>query len=222
MAAFDAKARFFRQWRAIVNLSLNSIFRPFTARQLASNQTNSIMKKALYILSAVALATAISISSAVAQSSTLIGPHVGYDADIEELFFGVNGVFDLPFQIGDATLRGNPEFSYFLIGDSPGFSSTLWTITLNALYPLTMEFADTYVGAGLAISRWSFDYDGDFFSKGAGIIIDPSTSETDLGLNAKVGANFGRESKFKPFVEAGIVIGDGSRIYAQGGARFAI
>jgi len=179
------------------------------------------MKKTLYILSAVALATAFSISSAVAQ--TLVGPHVGYDADVEELFVGANAVFDLPFQIGDATLRGNPEFSYFLIGDSPGFSQSLWTITLNALYPLTLEFADTYVGAGLAISRWSFDYDGDFFSKGSGIIIgDLSTSETNLGLNGKVGANFGRESKFKPFAEAGIVIGDGSRIYAQGGARFAI
>ncbi|HEY5565237.1 MAG TPA: hypothetical protein VIL33_06575 [Rhodothermia bacterium] len=177
------------------------------------------MKKTLYVLSAVALATALSISSAAAQ--TLIGPHVGYDADVEELYFGVNGVFDLPFQIGDATLRGNPEFSYFLMGDSPGFSQTLWTVTLNALYPLTLEFADTYVGAGLAISRWSFSYDGDFFSKGGGIILD-DYSETDLGLNAKVGANFGRESRIKPFAEAGIVIGDGSRIYAQGGARFAI
>lgn len=180
------------------------------------------MKKALNILTLVALATAFSTSAAVAQSGALIGPHVGYDADIEELFFGVNGVFDLPFQIGDATLRGNPEFSYFLLGDSPGFSQTLWTITLNALYPLTLEFADTYAGAGLAISRWSFDYDDDFFSKGAGIIIDPSRSSTDLGLNAKVGANFGRESKFKPFAEAGVILGDGTRIYAQGGARFAI
>ncbi|HUF11135.1 MAG TPA: hypothetical protein VMO47_17570 [Rhodothermales bacterium] len=180
------------------------------------------MKKTLYILSAVALATAFSISTAVAQ--TLIGPHVGYDADVEELFVGANAVFDLPFQVGESTLRGNPEFSYFLIGDTPGVSSSLWAVTLNALYPLTLEFADTYVGAGLAISRWSFDFDAnDLFSKGSGIIFDDfSTSETNLGLNAKVGANFGRESSFKPFAEAGIIIGDGSRIYAQGGARFAI
>jgi opacity protein-like surface antigen len=208
----------------IAVINLNSIFSRVTARQVASTKPTVIMKKALNILSLVALATAFSTSAAVAQSGTLIGPHAGYDADVEELFVGANAVFDLPIQLGDATLHGNPEFSYFLIGDDPGVSTSLWTVTLNALYPLTVEFADTYVGAGLAISRWSFDFDtNDFFSKGTGIIIgDLSRSETNLGLNAKVGANFGRESSIKPFAEAGIIIGDGSRIYAQGGARFAI
>lgn len=181
------------------------------------------MKKLVHILAGLALVAVLANHDVMAQENLKVGGQLGYDLDSEELYLGPHAVFDLPLQIGDVTLQGNPEFSYYLVDNPEGVSSSFWLLTLNALYPLNLEFADTYVGAGLAITHWSVSYDEiDFFSKGSGVILtDFEESSTDIGLHAKFGAGFGSGS-FQPGAEVGFIASDSSWLYLQGFVRFAI
>lgn len=153
----------------------------------------------------------------------MVGGQFGLDFDSEEFFFGPNAILELPVQIGEKNVLLNPEFSYWLVDDGPGVSSSFWMLSVSGLYPLGLEFADTYAGAGLAITHWSFSFDtSDLFSKRQGIIIgDLEQSSTDIGILGKVGAAFGT-GNIKPGAEVGFVASDSSWLYAQVFARLAI
>ncbi len=156
------------------------------------------------------------------QSHTQVGGQLGYDFDSSELFFGPNAVFETPIKLGDENLLLNPEFSYYLVDDVPGVSTSFWQLNVTALYPLKVEVADMYVGAGLGISHWSASYDSNYFlGKGSIVVPDYSDSSTDIGLNGKVGSTFGK-GNVKPFAEFGFVISDSSWLYGQVGARYAL
>lgn len=157
-----------------------------------------------------ALAVAV---PAMTQAQNQIGGHLGYDFDSDEIFIGPNAVFETPFTLGDQQLLVNPEFSYYFVDEVPGEDSSFWLLNVCALYPLMVDFADAYLGAGLSISHFSYSFDRARF--------DNSGSDTDVGLDGKVGASFG-QGNVKPFGEFGFIISDNSWVYAQVGARYTL
>lgn len=180
------------------------------------------MKNTINFLLLLALVAACTSGPIMAQDNLKVGGLIGFDLDSSELYFGPTAVFDLPVNIGDATIVGNPEFSYYLTDDPPNGSSSFWMLTLNGMYPLNLDFAETHVGVGLAITHWSVSYDAvDFFSKGSGVIVDYSDSSTDIGLHAFFEAA-AKSDGMQPGAKVGFVASDSSWLYVQGFLRFPI
>jgi hypothetical protein len=148
-----------------------------------------------------------------------VGGHVGY-FDFDHAYVGANAVFDLPIEVGDSKLKGNPEFNYYFVSEESDLVDvTFWQVALNALYPLDLiESADTYVGAGLIISRWSADYSGEFDSVFGNLDFD----ESRVGLLAKIGATFGGSGSIQPFGEVGFDLIEDGGLFLQGGARISV
>jgi opacity protein-like surface antigen len=171
-----------------------------------------IMKKLFTAL----FLTALFVAPASAQLSNIgIGPRAGYDFDWESLFIGVDaraGVPTLPVGF-------NVSADYFFLEDVEGFggdfSQSLIKITLNAIYEIGIDnqVFTPYVGAGLAIARYSADVDTGFGNVDA--------SDTDLGLNVLGGAYFGSGS-LRPFAQLYITTGGGTTVGAAGGVLFTI
>jgi hypothetical protein len=161
-----------------------------------------------------AIAVIIFALPSIANAQIAVGAHGGVDFDDTDFFVGANATVPLGFEVAEKNLVLNPELSYWVTGD--GYS--LFIISANVLYPFTEGSISAYGGAGISVSFFSFDF-GDEFDDLFGI--DTSSSSTDIGLNAKGGAEFG-EGKMRPFAEAGFFIKDGGFLYAQGGVRFQL
>jgi opacity protein-like surface antigen len=137
--------------------------------------------------------------TASAQLSLELGPRVGYDigGDIDEIFLGVDlraGLADIPVDLG-------ASFDYYLMEENISF----YQIGINAYYPFVLADAPVapYVGAGLSISRMTFDFGdefGDFFGSS-------TASSSDTGLNLIGGARFPMGSVI-PFAQAQFTVGD--------------
>ena len=148
-----------------------------------------------------------------------LGGHAGFDFDASDLFVGANVVIPA-FAMGDVTLLGNADFSYWVTSDN----YNLFIIDANVLYPFAAGPVSAYAGGGVAISFFSYDgpsFDDfnfdDLFSKTSAV----AASSTDFGLNLKGGGEFG-EGKMRPFGELGYYIKDGGFLYIQGGLRFLL
>ena len=164
------------------------------------------------LLATIALITATAMT---AFGQIQFGGQLGLAFDNTDLYIGGNAVFNSPWELNDQTVRFNPEVSFYFLEDSPVFDQSLMVIALNGLYPLGLEFANTYVGAGVLISFYNADFDTD--------LIGSDFDDTDVGLNAKFGIDFGKEdSSIIPWVEGGVQIVDGGGLYVQGGARVAL
>ena len=164
------------------------------------------------LLAAFAL---ITVTATTAFGQIQFGGHLGLAFSDSDLYVGGNAVFNSPWELNDQTVRLNPEVSFYFLEDSPVFDQSLMVIALNGLYPLGLEFANTYVGAGVLISFYNADFDTD--------LIGSDFDDTDVGLNAKFGIDFGNEdSSIIPFAEGGVQIVDGGGLWVQGGARVAL
>ena len=155
-------------------------------------------------------------TSAAAQFQ--IGGHVGFDFSASDLYIGPHAVFNLPVPVGsDDYLKLNPEFSYHLSDSNvPGVSYSFWLLGATALYPLGFEFASSYFGVGVILARASTSIDVDPLFED--LLDEVGDSSTRLGLNLKVGAEFG-ESNVRPFGDVGYVITSEDWLYVQGGVR---
>ncbi len=152
---------------------------------------------------------ALSIASPrQAEAQVMVGPHVGYNQEFEELFVGANVLFQLP-SMGAGRVTFNPGFEFY-----PGIDGAdLWTLNFDALYALNAPSVAPYVGAGLNVSRISVDVDTPF-----GNI---SGSSTELGLNLKGGARFGG-GRVQPFAEGIFVVADQTQFMVRGGFMFGL
>ncbi|HEX7070942.1 MAG TPA: hypothetical protein VF190_09060 [Rhodothermales bacterium] len=169
-------------------------------------------------LFAVLFLSALFVAPASAQLTNVgIGPRAGYDFDWESLFLGVDARASVP----SLPVSFNVSGDYFFLEDFEGFGSdasqSLIKVSLNAIYEIGIDnqVFTPYVGAGLAISRYSLDVESDFGG------IDVGGSETDLGLNILGGAMFGSGS-LRPFAQLYLTLGDGSTVGIAGGVLFAL
>lgn len=172
---------------------------------------NDMIRSALITLALIAA----SATTSLAQFQ--IGGQLGIDLSGSDLFIGGNAVFDLPWQINDHTVKGNPEVSFYLLDDSPTYDQGLTMIALNGLYPVDLRIANAYFGGGLLIGLYS----GEVRTASPGE--DRSLDDTDIGIDLKVGVDFARDdSKIIPWAEGGLNIIDGGGLFVQGGARFSL
>ncbi len=143
------------------------------------------------------------------------GPQIGLDFNNSDLYVGANAVFNLPWELNEHGLQGNPEVNFYFLDSVPGYTENYTLIALNALYPLDLEFVNAYLGGGLLIGLDNVkDRNGP----------NPRNfHNTDIGLNTKFGVDFAKEdSKIIPWGEIGLHIKDGSGLWLQGGARFVL
>ena len=148
--------------------------------------------------SAIVLILLLTASSVTrAQTSRLhIGPHVGYNFDVEELVLG--GQFSVPIA---NRLEVYPSFDYYFVD-----AGSLWAINGDLKWRVAHDRPNwLYIGAGLNITRSS-----------AGDV-----SHTDAGLNLLAGAEPLR-GRIHPFVEARLTIRDETSFQLQGGLNITL
>jgi opacity protein-like surface antigen len=157
---------------------------------------------------ALLLALIISVPDAHAQVSIELGPRAGYDigGDIDELFLGADarfGLADIPVDVG-------VTFDYYLMEEN----ISLFQLSVNAYYDFALADAGfvPYAGAGIGISRMSFDY-GDEFGEWFG---SSSASSSDTGINLLGGIRFPMGG-FTPYAQAQFTIGDLDLLTLSGG-----
>ena len=164
------------------------------------------MKRSLLfpIASLALLFLVAAVPQAQAQAQIEIGPRVGYEIDdIEALTLGGDvrvSSFVLPVQI-------NGSVDYFFLDEGTYGDASLLKFAVNGLYQFGFanQLFTPYAGPGLSITR---------FSNG--------NSETDLGLNAVGGAEFGFGA-LRPFAQAELVLlGDTEPVQITAGLLFTI
>ncbi len=164
--------------------------------------------------------TAVTHEQVIAQVS--LGPHAGYNIDVEELYFGSTIQFPLPARIGETRLIASPGFDFypFFGPNADGFdiSASFFAFNFDLLYPFPTSGVEPYVGAGLVISRASVNASGLDPLPGGAVQL----SNTDVGLNLKGGAFFGSAGSVRPFAEGILVVGSYSTLLLKGGVLFTI
>ncbi len=157
------------------------------------------MKPDRKIAALTALFIAVSTGPVWAQTNRVhLGPHAGYNFDIEDPFIGVQAGFPLLRRV-----EVYPSFSWYLVGDGASvyaFNGDLkWRVAQDRPRWL-------YLGAGLNLTG----------SK-------PEGGDTDYraGANLFVGAESLR-GRIHPFAEARVILRRGSMIQIQGGLNITL
>lgn len=131
--------------------------------------------------------------AAALASGPRIGGHLGYNFDVEELLLGAQ--FSYPIT---PRIDLYPTFDYYFV--DPG---SLWSLNFDLKFRPPTRYGAFYVGGGLNISRSSV----------------AGTGNTDTGLNLLSGLE-GRRRSMAPYVEAKLIVGDGSSFQVVGGLNF--
>ena len=164
-----------------------------------------------------------SVSQLHAQDERIsVGPLVGINFEFEEVFFGVEAWIPLEsVQVGDNTLVIAPTFRLFpfIGGESAGsvdIDSSLWSVGGDAVLPFDMGGnATPFVRGGIVVQRFSSTISGLESVEGSG-------SSTKARLHLAGGSTFGPPDGGKFNAQVGVLIGDGSQVYLQGGYQIPI
>ena len=158
-------------------------------------------KLGLFILATAIVFTVLSARPNQADAQFRVGPHVGYNFDIEELFIGADiwvGIYRITDSI---SLHGNPGLSYYFVDE---ITLLMFDIDVAVLFEIG-AIVEPYAGIGLGIGYVSWE----------------GHSDTDLGFNLNGGALFMPDNMFQPFVELRARIEDDSAIEIAGGVLFS-
>ena len=154
------------------------------------------MKK---LILSIILFTVISLAS---QAQSKVGVGLAYGSEIESAGIGVNGEFAATDVINIA-----PSFIYYFKKNNV----TWWELNGNINYIFSESSATVYGIAGLNITGVKVD------APGFG-----SASDSELGLNLGIGANFDAGGSVTPFAEAKYVLGNADQLSLFGGVRFPL
>lgn len=155
------------------------------------------MKKVLFTL---LLAGVISFA---ASAQTRVGGLLAYGSEIESM--GIGGVAE--FMIKE-NMGISPSLVFFFGNDD----YTWWELNGNFNYYFATEgSAQIYGLAGLNFA--SIGYDNDFYDD----------SDTEVGLNLGIGANFvTKKDNLLPFVEVKYVVSDADQLCIFAGVKFIL
>jgi outer membrane immunogenic protein len=153
---------------------------------------------------------ALALSANEALAEPRVGAALLYGTEVEEAGLQLNGYYGL----GDVLpgLRVGAEFNYFFVGDPV----TFWTIDLNGQYRFIEPGPfGAYAIAGLDIAHVAVDVD-------LGSLGDSSTSDTNIGLNLGIGAEYAVVENVEIFAEVKYVIGEADQAVFALGGRYLI
>lgn len=167
------------------------------------------------------LALSGAATQAQAQDVISVGPQIGINFGPEEIYFGAEAWIPLAgVQVGENTLILAPAFQFypFIGGESVGevsVDASLWGFSVDAMLPFDMDGnATPFVKGGISVLRASAS------SSVGGI--DASASDTDAFLNLAAGSLFGPPDAGKFYGQVGVLIGNSSEVYLQGGYQFMV
>ncbi|HTV22731.1 MAG TPA: outer membrane beta-barrel protein [Polyangiaceae bacterium] len=139
-----------------------------------------------------------------------LGAGLVYGTDIEEVGVQLNGYYGLDGSLDG--LRLGAEFAYYFVDDPASF----WTVDLNGQYRFVGPGPfGAYFIAGLDIARFSIDVD-------LGPLGDDDVSDTEVGLNLGIGAEYAVSHNVELFGELKYVISDYDQAVFAVGARFLL
>ncbi|PSQ82508.1 MAG: hypothetical protein BRD44_07995 [Bacteroidetes bacterium QS_7_67_15] len=197
-------------------------FMPFPSSVKMSFVKTSLAPPALLALLLLAAAP-----QARGQAQIELGPRVGYEID-QLNAFALGG--DVRVSTAALPVQLNGSVDYFFLddasfsdnaGNSVEASQNLLKFAVNGLFQFGIDnqYFTPYAGPGLSITRYSVDSDADIDGQGMDL---GSGSETDVGLNAVGGAEFG-VGGLRPFVQAEFVLlGDYEPVQFTAGLLFDV
>ena len=169
------------------------------------------MKRLAFALT-VGLLFAVAVPSNAPAQSFKVGPRATISlGDISDaggdLGIGANARVGIP----TVPVDGHGAFTYYFANEN----YTIWTLDLNAIYPLPVTGpVSPYVGGGLGLLSSSFEtsFQGQ----------TQSTSDTEASLNLVGGVEF-NAGGLTPFAELNVGVGgDWSRVGISGGLLFGL
>lgn len=138
-----------------------------------------------------------------------MGVHAGMNLDGNDVFIGLNGQFGISISDHEALLGITGELYPFIDGMS------LTVVEIDALLPFRVSALELYGGGGLALRMRRFE----------DLPADSPTdeSDTDLGINLKVGLVYGGEDAgMRPFAELDQTLGAGTDLGIRVGVFFML
>jgi hypothetical protein len=183
----------------------------------------SFVKTSLASTALLALLLLAAAPQARGQAQIELGPRVGYEID-QLNAFALGG--DVRVSTAALPVQLNGSVDYFFLddasfsdnaGNSVEASQNLLKFAVNGLFQFGIDnqYFTPYAGPGLSITRHPVDSDGQGVDLGSG-------SETDVGLNAVGGAEFG-VGGLRPFVQAEFVLlGDYEPVQFTAGLLFDV
>ena len=187
----------------------------------------SFVKTSLASTALLALLLLTAAPQARGQAQIELGPRVGYEID-QLNAFALGG--DVRVSTAALPVQLNGSVDYFFLddasfsdgaGNSLEASQNLLKFAVNGLFQFGIDnqYFTPYAGPGLSITRYSVDSDADIDGQGVDL---RSGSETDVGLNAVGGAEFG-VGGLRPFVQAEFVLlGDYEPVQFTAGLLFDV
>ncbi len=159
---------------------------------------------------AICLVVLFSFSEARAQIS--VGGGLWYGSDINSIGISANGKY-----VFDEQWSAAPAFTYFLEKDYVNWSAL--DLDVNYNFTEIENVGSLYGIAGLAVTFWKVDYDGDTYDMGEYGAYDFSfeASGSDIGFNLGIGLNVAASDKFAIAPEVKYTISDGG--YFRIGAK---
>lgn len=144
------------------------------------------------LLRSVLVFVFLSLAAARADAQRM-GVHLGYNFDVEESLLGAQGTWAITPRVALY-----PSIDYYFV--DPG---SLWGFNADLKFRPPSRGGTLYVGGGLNYTRASV----------------AGNSNSDTGLNVLVGLE-SRRTRSAPYVEAKIILGDGSSFQVVGGFTF--
>lgn len=141
------------------------------------------------------------------QAQAVVGLGLGYGTEIEEPGILLDGEFFI-----NEELSLSPDLIIYFVEDGPGVKRGFWEFNANVHYYFVPSgVAQVYGLAGLNLATATVDVEG--FDK---------SSETELGLNLGIGANFDVGGKIKPFTEFKFTVSEFDQAVLLFGIKYAI
>lgn len=142
------------------------------------------------------------IISFVSQAQSKVGVGLAYGSEVENAGIGVNGEF-----AASDVINISPSFIYYFKKNNVSF----WELNGNINYIFSENSATVYGIAGLNLTGFKIDNPfGD------------DVTDSELGLNLGIGANFDAGGNLTPFAEAKYVLGDADQLSLFAGVRFPL
>lgn len=172
------------------------------------------MRKLTFASLVAGLVVSTSVATTEAQAQTRFGPEIVFANDLE-FGIGFKIMTDIDAFSDDEDsmlqqLRGTGDFVYYIDPFGGCDNCSAFEANVNGAIPLEVGEADVYAGAGLNITRTSFDIDD--ILPGFGF----DASATQVGLNVLGGLNFDLGS-FGAFAEAGLTLGGAGQFSIRSG-----
>ncbi len=165
------------------------------------------MKRVLLLL--VFVVGLISFSNA----QTMVGGGLAYGTEVDDPGIFVDGEFFLKNE-----LALSPDFIFYFWDDPVGLSRSFWELNFNLNYYFIEDGpAEVYGIGGLNLSTARVKYDS-----GVPVIGGETDTNSELGINLGVGANFDINASVTPFGEFKFTIGDFDQAVLMFGLKFPL